>query len=101
MALLIAWVLLSCAPGNARWNQEITPGNKAGFWAGLWHGLIIVITFIISLFNKTVRIYEGNNTGWPYNLGYLIGLFFSVGGGIRASPRRWKKKRYTSECVKE
>lgn len=97
MALLVVVVLLSCAPGNARWNQELAAGHKAGFWAGLWHGLIIVITFIISLFNKTVGIYEVNNTGWHYNLGYLIGLLFSLGGGIRASTRRWKKKPSTSE----
>jgi len=97
MALVIGLVVLSCAPGNERWNQELTPGNKAGFWAGLWHGLIIVITFIVSLFTKTVGIYEVHNTGWSYNLGYLIGLLFSVGGGIRVSTRRWKKKCPISE----
>jgi hypothetical protein len=93
MALLTVFMLLSCAPGNERWNQEIALGHKAGFLAGLWHGLIIIVTFIVSLFNKNVGIYEVHNTGWSYNLGYLIGLLSSVGGGIRASTRRWKKKQ--------
>ena len=78
LILLAGLIILNCAPGNYRWNQEINPGNKAGFWAGIWHGLIIVITFIISLFNKKVGIYEVNNAGWSYNLGFLLGLCFSL-----------------------
>ncbi|MEO0114011.1 MAG: hypothetical protein ABIK93_00870 [candidate division WOR-3 bacterium] len=86
--LFCALVFLTCAPGNARWNQKINPGHKAGFWAGIWHGMIIIITFIISLFNKRVGIYEINNTGWPYNLGFLLGLCFSFLAPWRAFRRK-------------
>ncbi|MEO0093799.1 MAG: hypothetical protein ABIK67_06050 [candidate division WOR-3 bacterium] len=86
--LFCAFVFLTCAPGNVRWNQEINPGHKAGFWAGIWHGMIIIITFIISLFNKRVGIYEINNTGWPYNLGFLLGLCFSFLAPWRAFRRK-------------
>ncbi|MBA7599741.1 hypothetical protein ES703_06780 [subsurface metagenome] len=92
--LVVALMLLNCAPGNERWDQDINYGDKAGFWVGIWHGLIIVITFIVSLFTKEVGIYEINNTGWPYNLGFLIGLLFSVGGGIRIGTRRRRIRRY-------
>ena len=80
-------VALSCAPGNERWSFA----HKAGFWAGLWHGFILIITFIISLFTSEVGIYEINNTGWPYNLGFLIGLCFSIGAPWRWRPKKWKK----------
>lgn len=88
---IIALFLISCAPGNDRWNQEINPGHLAGFWAGLWHGLIIIVTFIISLFSRDVGIYEVYNTGWAYDLGFLIGLCFSVLAPWRMKP--WIHKR--------
>ena len=65
------------------------PGSKyslpdappAGFFAGLWHGLILPITFIISLFDSDVRIYECNNSGLWYDFGFLLGASSSLGGG--------------------
>ncbi|MBU1937153.1 hypothetical protein KKG05_07105 [bacterium] len=77
--LIVLLIFMGCAPGNERWNQDINPGETAGFWAGLWHGLIIIVSFIVSLFTKDVTIYEVSNTGWPYNLGFIIGLIFSIG----------------------
>ncbi len=98
---------LTCAPGDSRWREEINPGHKAGFWAGLWHGLIILITFIVSLFTKEVGLYEVNNTGWAYNLGFLLGAASSLGGGvIRITKKRWRgwerlKKEEWSEIIKK
>jgi hypothetical protein len=80
LIVILALVFMSCAPGNEKWDQEINPGDKAGFLYGLWHGAIIIITFIISLFTTEVGLYEINNTGWPYNLGFIIGLNISIGG---------------------
>lgn len=90
LLLIIICVLVSCAPGNERWDQEMNPGHLAGFWAGIWHGLIIIITFIVSLFTKDVGIYEMHNTGWSYNLGFLIGLCFSVLAPWRFRPKKKK-----------
>jgi hypothetical protein len=75
-----------CAPGNLRWDKEI--GQPANFWAGLWHGLIIIVTFIVSLFTQDVKIYEVNNVGWAYNLGFLLGAMISLGGGARSACHR-------------
>ncbi|MBS4016555.1 MAG: hypothetical protein KGZ86_09005 [Candidatus Latescibacteria bacterium] len=88
LALITILISLNCAPGNWRWNAEVEGSNPAGFWAGLWHGIIVVITFIISLFNKNVGVYEANNYGWTYNLGFILGLFISVGGGLKARRRK-------------
>jgi len=91
LILFVTLACLTCAPGNYRWNQEINPGHKAGFWAGIWHGIIIIVTFIISLFNKKVGVYEVSNTGWHYNLGFLIGLCFSFLAPWRLKSMKRKK----------
>jgi hypothetical protein len=93
IALVVVLISLSCAPGNYRWDPTVEGSKPANFWAGLWHGIIIVITFIISLFTNTVKIYETNNYGWPYNLGFILGLCISVGGGLKIR----RKKR----CVRK
>lgn len=92
LVLIIAALSLGCAPGNERWDQDVNPGSRAGFWVGVWHGLIIIITFIVSLFTNQVGLYEVSNTGWPYNLGFIIGLFISIGGGIGGKRHRRKHK---------
>lgn len=63
------------------------PGaNPAGFWVGLWHGIIMPITFIVSLFNPKVGIYEINNNGGWYNFGFVLGASATgSGGGATAS----------------
>lgn len=101
LLLVISLILMSCAPGNDRWNQQINPEVKAGFWVGVWHGFIIVITFIVSLFTDEVGLYELNNTGWPYNLGFIIGLFLSVGGGLRIGKGKLKMRKRHWEQIGE
>jgi hypothetical protein len=84
--------LTACAPGG---NPEANTGpDPAGFLLGLWHGLIIVITFIISLFNSDVGIYEVQNNGGWYNFGYVLGIsiaFGGVGGAGGAASRGSRK----------
>ena len=99
LILAAAFMSLTCAPGNDRWDQEINPGHKAGFWAGIWHGLLIIITFIISLFTREVGLYEVSNTGWPYNLGFLIGLMISLGGLFRQTRVKQKIRKKEWERI--
>jgi hypothetical protein len=89
LAVIVLLVAGACAPGNARWSVD----NRASFWAGLWHGLIIVITFVVSLFTNQVSIYETNNTGWPYNLGFLLGAMMALGGGVRSATHRRRRRQ--------
>jgi hypothetical protein len=88
---LLLILVASCAPGNARYSVDT--GRPANFWAGLWHGLIIVITFIVSLFTKDVGVYEANNVGWAYNLGFILGCCMSLGAGARSATHRKARKR--------
>jgi hypothetical protein len=57
---------------NSRY--AIPNSRPAGFLAGLWHGLIAPVTFLVSLFQPKVRIYETNNCGRLYDFGFLIGV---------------------------
>jgi hypothetical protein len=76
-------------PGpNPAMDQAAENGKIAGLGTGLWHGLISVVTLIISFANPDVQMYEVHNTGPLYNLGFLIGsvlLFVILGfsGGRR------------------
>jgi hypothetical protein len=74
----MANILAVAGPGSKYKELGSAP---AGFWAGLWHGLILPITFIVSLFNPNVRIYETNNRGLLYDLGFIIGIAGTFGGG--------------------
>jgi hypothetical protein len=76
--LIVANALLLPGPGSAYQQSGAEP---AGFWDGFWHGFICPITFIISLFNSSVRIYEQNNRGRWYDFGFVLGSGFTIGGG--------------------
>jgi len=80
---VLAIIITSCAPGNETFSTE-----PAGFFMGLWHGLISLITFIISLFNDNVGIYEVNNNGGWYNFGFILGVSIFFGGGSKGTCRR-------------
>jgi hypothetical protein len=75
--------ILAVAGPNSKYSLAKAP--PAGFWAGVWHGLICPITFIVSLFNAKVRIYEANNRGRLYDFGFLIGASCVLGGSDEAA----------------
>jgi hypothetical protein len=89
IAVLAAVLLLSaCAAGpNPAIDTPDADGTLAGFWLGLWHGIILPITFIISLFTDNVSIYETHNTGGWYDFGFVLGASIALGGGGAASRR--------------
>lgn|SRR5574341_73356 len=89
--MLVLVVLAGCAAGpNELADSPDEDGRVAGFWRGLWHGIIAPITFVISIFNDNVSIYEVHNTGGWYDFGFLFGLgsFWGGGGGGAAAARR-------------
>jgi len=92
MVLMVVVLLLSaCAPGpNQLVDVPDQEGDVAGFWAGLWHGLISPVTFVISLFSDQVTVFDVHNTGGWYSLGFLLGVSITFGGsgGGAASSRR-------------
>jgi len=93
LALAVVAVLLltltSCAPGpNVQEGVASQGGEIAGFWLGLWHGIIAPITFVISVFNDNVNVYEVHNNGSWYNFGFVLGAGVLLGGSGASSRRR-------------
>ncbi|MBU2572630.1 MAG: hypothetical protein KKH28_00940 [Elusimicrobia bacterium] len=64
----------SCYVAGKNSRFKVQGAAPAGFWDGLWHGLIAVITFIVSLFNENVSVYETHNKGKLYEFGFLLGV---------------------------
>jgi hypothetical protein len=88
-AVLLGLLALSaCAAGP---NPALDTGtDPAGFWLGLWQGFISPVTLIVSLFTDDVSIYEVQNNGNWYDVGFMIGVsaFFGGGAGGGAAGRR-------------
>jgi len=59
--------------------------ESVGFWYGLWHGLILPISFIVSLFSESTAIYATYNNGGWYDLGFVLGVSMTFGGSGSAS----------------
>ena len=79
---LIIMIFATCTAGpNTLINTANSLEKIAGFWQGLWHGLIAIVTFIISLFKDDVSIYEVHNNGAWYNFGFILGMMIILGGG--------------------
>ena len=93
---LVAIVLLTltaCAAGTNQMEDTQDPqGEVAGFWRGLWHGVIAPVTFIISLFNQNVGVYEVHNTGAWYDFGFLFGVSIVLGGGCGGARARRRRR---------
>ena len=83
VAVGVLLLLGACAAG-ANTGQSPTGAN---FWWGLWHGMILPVTFIVSLFTDTVSIYEVDNNGNWYDFGFMLGIALFSGPVIVGSRR--------------
>lgn len=68
-------------------------GETHGFVDGLWHGAVMPVSFIASIFDEKAAIYAVNNNGAWYNFGFLLG-FSAVWGEIlrRTNPTKEQKE---------
>ena len=93
IAILAMLLLAGCAAGtNPTVDVLDADGGSAGFWSGLWHGVISPITFIISLFSDNVNVYEVYNSGNWYDFGFMLGVSIIFGGGARGMKMKRKSK---------
>ncbi len=89
--VLASCLLLLIVAGCA--NQPRAPGSDLpGFFLGLVHGYISLFSLIASLF-VDVRIYAYPNSGWWYDLGFILGVMAFYGSGTGTytyTYRRWR-----------
>ncbi len=92
LTLLIAAVLLSaCAAGTSEYAE-----SQAGFFSGVWHGWIAPFALIWHIFNDEVRIYETNNDGIWYDVGFYIAVISGFGSiGLSRGRNKSSKGRAT------
>jgi hypothetical protein len=90
LAVVAMLLLASCVAGP---NPAAGTGPEpAGFWLGLWHGIIIPVTFVISLFTDSVSVYEVANNGNWYDFGFFLGLLISLGASGGGAGRRARRR---------
>jgi hypothetical protein len=83
-------LLSSCAAGP---NPAVGTGEEpAGFWLGLWQGIIAPVTFVISLFTDNVNVYEVANNGNWYDFGFFFGVAISLGGSGGGATRARRRR---------
>ncbi|MGD1852770.1 MAG: hypothetical protein ACFB2W_00830 [Leptolyngbyaceae cyanobacterium] len=84
----IALLCTSCFAGpNSLEGVPGENGKVANGWNGLWDGMISPISFIVSLFNENVEVYNPNSSGW-YPFGFVVGSGILFGGGGSSSSRK-------------
>ncbi len=74
--ILAALLLTGCLAGT---DSQFDAETPAGFFAGVWHGLLAPFTLLADLSGASVSMYEPVNVGPQYDLGFLIGLMMLFG----------------------
>lgn len=87
------FLFTACTAGDAQFTEQ----EPAGFFYGLWHGVISFVTLIIHIFNDGVMVYETTNTGGWYDFGFLIGAVSIWGGGCHIKCKSEKDKKTDKE----
>ncbi len=88
LMMVLVVTMAGCIPGDGTNTSQ----DPAGFFWGVWHGWVAPISLIIGLFNDNIRIYEPNNSGWFYDLGFYIAVISGF-GGVSLSRRKRKEKK--------
>ena len=69
---------------------QLVDGHElVGFWHGLWHGLLLPISWFVSLFSDNTAIYAVYNNGGWYDFGFMLGVGgFSGSSSAKITTRR-------------
>ncbi|MBE1495743.1 hypothetical protein H4696_002843 [Amycolatopsis lexingtonensis] len=84
----LALLLAACAPAG---NTFADHASRPGFWLGLWHGFICPVSFVVSLFNDHVGVYEVHNNGHWYDFGFVFGIL--VAASVFHGPSYTRRRR--------
>lgn len=85
---LIAIILLLSSCADTVNIGECVVTKPYGFWYGVWHGWIVLFSWIGSWFSDDIAIYAVNNNGGWYDFGFILGMG-SFGGGSRSISKQF------------
>ena len=88
LIIAIAFLSTSCFAGpNPLEGVAGENGKVANGWNGLWDGMIAHISFVVSLVNQNVEVYNPNSNGWdPF--GFVVGAGILGGGASNSSSHK-------------
>ncbi|MDP8231270.1 MAG: hypothetical protein P9L91_01230 [Candidatus Zophobacter franzmannii] len=78
IVVLLASVLLMLSGCFAGSKDE--DDRPAGLFLGIWHGWIAPLGLVLEIFNSEIQIYESNNRGFLYDLGFYMAIISGFGG---------------------
>ena len=84
--LVILFLVFACADTAMIDPCLADEAYTAGFWSGLWHGIVTPVSFFGSLLDSDIAVYAVDNNGGWYDFGFVIGIGAFFGGG--ASSKR-------------
>lgn len=76
LLIILLFVLTGCM-------ASVTPAfesNPAGFFIGIWHGWLAPLSLVLQIFNPQHSIFEINNTGFGYEIGFYMAVISGFGG---------------------
>lgn len=86
---LAALILLTAAlAACARQTPVAVESGAPGFFHGLFHGWIILFSFIGSLFSDDIAVYAVPNNGGWYDFGFALGVGAFSGGAAAGAKSR-------------
>lgn len=88
VTLLFGWLYAWASP----WAYS--PDRPAGFAYGFLHGALMPLSLPSLVIGRDVRIYDDNNRGRIYKIGYICGV--NVCGLVFIGPLFWRPRSTTS-----
>jgi hypothetical protein len=75
-AVLLLAVIIMTGCTFAGDSSPLTQGTP-GFLMGVWHGLVAPLSLVIRFF-LNIKMYQVPNSGFTYDLGFLIGIVGAI-----------------------
>ncbi len=80
------------ASGCFAGTDAYSAAEPANFLWGIWHGWTAPLAIILHFFDDQVRIYEPDNTGILYDIGFYMAIISGF-GSLGLSRRKIKRNR--------
>ena len=88
VTLVFGWLYSWATP------RAYPPDRSAGFGYGLLHGALMPLSLPSLVIGRDVRIYDDNNQGRIYKIGYICGV--NICGLVFIGPIFWRPRTVTS-----